>query len=390
MNEKMEKNRFTNNQIIYPGDYYVESTQNVIYFVAKKEDIVPQVLIAKDKKLINDFLAIKIDNSIDILNFTKKYGPIINIGWDEFEKVALEEKKSSFLLMKEKYPFKDVYAFPAYQFTYFYHLIVNIWELKRDIDQIAASKTFLRNFLCLLFQPYAKSDFEDSYLGIPSDGLLGRFSYFYFQSVKKEIGTMTVTSFLKALKEILIHNLEVNKGKTEEDYLWIYTEAPIINKETMEQWTITFPKELFIYTLLGYYDELLSVLRELVKTHIFDYLNASDEEIKYEVKNPDYQIYERVRELSRMLIKDIVNTYISPLRLNVNEKSGYEMANSPDYLVQILFNALSQTLVNCEVRVCKFRNCKNRFIVEKTKKNRFCCKACTDKEKKYKKRNKEE
>lgn len=60
MNEKMEKNRFTNNQIIYPGDYYVESTQNGIYFVAKKEDIVPQVLIAKDKKLINDFLAIKI------------------------------------------------------------------------------------------------------------------------------------------------------------------------------------------------------------------------------------------------------------------------------------------------------------------------------------------
>lgn len=41
-------------------------------------------------------------------------------------------------------------------------------------------------------------------------------------------------------------------------------------------------------------------------------------------------------------------------------------------------------------RVCKFRNCKSKFIVEKTKKNRFCCKACTDKEKKYKKRNGEE
>lgn len=385
----MGVNRYLNNPIIYPGEYYVESTKNGIYFVAKKEDVVPQVLIAKDKKLINDFLAIKLDNSINILNFTQKYGPIINIGWDEFEKVALEEKKSSFLLMKEKYPFKDVYAFPEYQFTYFYHLIVNIWELKKNIDQIDASKMFLRNFLCLLFQPYAKSDFEDSYLGVPSDGLLGRFSYFYFQSVKKEIGTITVTSFLIALKKILEYNLEVNKEKTEEDYQ-IYTEAPIINKETGEQWKITFSKEFLVYNWQGKYDELLSVLRELVKTHIFDYLNASEEEIKYKVENPDYQIYQRVRKLSRTLIKDIVNSYISSQKLSVNAESGYEMVNSPDYLVQILFNALAQTLANCEIRVCKFRNCKSRFIVEKTKKNRFCCKACTDKEKKYKKRNGEE
>lgn len=92
----MGVNRYLNNPIIYPGEYYVESTKNGIYFVAKKEDVVPQVLIAKDKKLINDFLAIKLDNSINILNFTQKYGPIINIGWDEFEKVALEEKNHLF------------------------------------------------------------------------------------------------------------------------------------------------------------------------------------------------------------------------------------------------------------------------------------------------------
>lgn len=286
--------------------------------------------------------------------------------------------------MKEKYPFKDVYAFPEYQFTYFYHLIVNIWELKKNIDQIDASKMFLRNFLCLLFQPYAKSDFEDSYLGVPSDGLLGRFSYFYFQSVKKEIGTITVTSFLIALKKILEYNLEVNKEKTEEDYQ-IYTEAPIINKETGEQWKITFSKEFLVYNWQGKYDELLSVLRELVKTHIFDYLNASEEEIKYKVENPDYQIYERVRKLSRTLIKDIVNSYISSQKLSVNAESGYEMVNSPDYLVQILFNALAQTLANCEIRVCKFRNCKSRFIVEKTKKIDFVARRVLIKKKSIRK-----
>ena len=372
-------------QIIYPGNYYKENTNLGIYFVAKREEVTPEKMMNSESDLMNDFLSVDIGNSDDILNFTRKYGPIIDIGWSEFEEIAVRQDPS-YHFMKDKYPFKNVYAFPGYQFEYFYHLIVNICELKGDIDRKADNKIFLRNFLLLLFQPYAKCEYEDKYLGVPCDDPLGQFSYLFFQSMQREIGTITMVSFIKAYEAIIEKNLTENVGREESCYQF-YNEAPIINKDTGEKWNILFSRELLAYGLMKEYDELLLVLKELVKTQIFDYLDGSVEDIKKNVKNPDYQIYERVRKLSRILIQDIVNTYSSSQMVRVTDNSEYEMKRNTNYLVQIIFDALSVTLVDYEVRLCRFRKCNNRFIALKGKRKDFCCKACADKEGKYKKRN---
>lgn len=377
----MNNANLNNKQIIFPGKYYKEHTDKGIYYVAKKEDVIPERMMATETKLINDFLSIDIERSDDILYFTKKYGPIINISWDEFEKASIQHNPS-YLLEKKNYPFKDVYAFPEYQFKYFYHLIVNIWELKGDIDRKSDNKCFLKNFLRLLLQPYAKCKYEDKYLGIPCDELIGRFPYFYFQSVKGEIDTFTVKSFLIALKAVVQKNLDEIEWIRVSDNDW-YNEAPIIKGETGERRNIVFPSDFLAFNVINLYDELLSVLGELLKTNIFDFLDSSDEEIKRKVKNPDYQIYERVRKLSRILIKDIVNTYISSPQLDMDEKSEYEMSSNPNYLLQILFDALSVTLVNYEVRVCGARKCNNKFIAKKGKKKNYCCKKCADSHGKY-------
>lgn len=376
------KDKDVANIMVHSGKYHKVYINQIIYIVAKESEVKAEKIKVKYPDLLNEFISIDINDIDDILNFTNKYGPIINIEWGEFEKAAIREDPR-YILGEDKYPFIGVCAFPEYQFKFFYYLIRDIWKLQKNIVEKADHKHFIRNFLQLLFQPYAKCDYEDKYLGVPCDEAIGGFSYFYSQAVKREISTTTVASFLSASNAIVELNIKRNKGKKLEDIV-ICRDISVVNKETMEKWEITFLNEFIIFAMIKEYDELFSVLNELVNTDIFDYLDASKDEIKYNVKNPNYQIYERIRKLSRKLIQDIVNTYMSPSRLDVNDELKFEVSNNVNYLIQTLFDALAVTLVDYELRVCGFRSCKTKlFIAKKGRKKDFCCKACADKENKY-------
>ena len=124
---------------------------------------------------------------------------------------------------------------------------------------------------------------------------------------------------------------------------------------------------------------------EIRGTGIFDYLECDFEEFsrKFNLKNINDDIFQKIRNLGGVLICDIINDYISSTGLSINENGDFVMEIGDKFLMNIIFDELAVLCQFYETRKCKFRKCHKYFIAKKGKEKNYCCKDCADKEIKY-------
>lgn len=355
---------------ILPGNYVRKELNGVWYIVGDEGDIKPQQMEFSDNhksELIDDFIKIDVEDSEEILNFTKSYGPIISMSLEVLKEAAKVQGKPLPADIDEIYPFQEMFTFPEYQFKYFHNLVINIWELQNDITQRKHDEKLIWDFLRLLFQPYGWYDLDPKYLGIPNDTPLAMFAEFYHEIIEK----------------INEHNIEM--------FLWVYScktlgifcarrEVNTTNYSNIEI-PNRFKKclEDKDFLVLSY------VLEEIRGTGIFDSLERSFEEFQTNVnlKGIDDEIFQAIRNLGRILICDIVNDYITSPSLSINEKGDFVMEIGDKFLMNIIFDELVVLCQFYETRKCKFRKCSRYFISKKGKEKNYCCDSCADKEIKY-------
>lgn len=370
---------------ILSGNYVRKQIDGIWYITAKESDITPQTMEFSDNhksQLIEDFISLDLESSDEILNFTRKYGPVISMGRTAFKEMekGLEDKQKKWkkippdINIDKNYPVEDTFSFPEIQFKYFHQLIVNLWDLQNDISLRRYDKKLLWNFFCLLFQPYGWHEFYNQYLGVESEMPMAMFAPIYFTITGNDclgINTQKVKEFSRIiLYNKYHHNLRriVHEG------------GKIIKKEEPEEYIRFTNNEDVLATL--------NMMTDLWETKIFDYLNFSFEEVEsyIDIKSISYDTFELIRTLGITLICDIINDYISKLSLSVDENLNLIKGSGDSWLISMIFDELVVLCQYYEMRKCKFRKCNKYFIAKKGKEKNYCCKNCADKEIKYRKR----
>ena len=355
---------------ILPGNYVRKEINGVWYIAGEEGDIRPQQMEFSDNRkseLIKDFIEINVKDSEEILNFTRRYGPIISNGLKVFKEAAIEQGKSLSPEIDKEYPIQEDFAFPEYQFKYFHDLVINIWTLHNDVIHRAHGEKLLWDFFRLLFQPYGWCDLDVKYLGVQSHIPLAMFANFYHQ-ITDEINEQSIEKFLwiTACKTMggYCGSREINTTK--------YSNIEIPNE---------FRKCLEDKDFLT----LLYVLEEIRGREIFDSLEHSFEELQAKVNldNINDGIFQIIRSLGRILICAIVNEYITAPVLSINEKGDFVMEIGDKFLMNIIFDEMVVLCQFYEARKCKFRKCDKYFISKKGKEKNYCCDECADREIKY-------
>lgn len=361
---------------ILPGNYIRKEINGVWYIVGDEKDIRPRPEEFSDNhksQMIEEFISIDVEDSEEILDFTKSYGPIIAMGLKVFKETAKMQGKSLPADIDETYPFQEAFAFPEYQFKYLHKLVINIWELQNDIAQRRHDEKLFWDFFRLLFQPYGWCDVDNKYLGIQSDMPLAMFTEFYHEMTEgyfTEIGEESVDMFTDV----------VCFGKSGRGYL--------IRKLNNEKYSkIEIPDKYKKCLEDDDFSVLTYISEKIWGRGIFDSLERSFEEFENEVnlKDIDDEIFQTIRNLGKVLICDIINDYITSPNLSINENGDFVMEIGDKFLMNIIFDELVVLCQFYETRKCKFRKCHKYFIANKEMKRQknYCCTECADKEIKY-------
>lgn len=357
-----------------PGNYKRKEINGVWYIIGDERDITPQQMEFSDNHssdMIDDFISIDVENGEKILCFTNQYGPIYSMGLKALKESANSLGRDLPDDIDEIYPVQEAFFFPEYQFKYFHKLVINIWSLQNDIAKREHGAKLFWDFLCLLLQPYGWCDLDTKYLGVQSDMPLAMFARFYHQITDK-INEQNVEKFL------WITTCKIGGGHcgSREINTTKYTNIQIPNE---------FRKCLEDKDFLT----ILYVLEEIRGRGIFDSLKCSCEEFKDEVdlNDMDDHIFGIIRNLGKILICDIVNDYITSIRLNIDEKGNFVKSSGDNWLINMIFDELTVLCQFYEIRECKANNavrkCNKPFIVKKGKEKKYCCKKCADRHKKY-------
>ena len=359
---------------ILPGDYRRKEKAGIWYIVADIDDVFAEQMEFSDKnksQIIDEFISMDLENSNEILNFTKKYGPIISTDLDSFKESAKALAKSLPQNIDEIYEIQDDLAFPEYQFKYFHELVINIWELQNDIIHREHGKRLVWNFFRLLLQPYGWCEHEYKHLGGNSKKPMMMFASIFYEIMQLRSSQIN-TNGIKEFICIMVRN------KYNQDLYKIIRDGNKVVKKEKPKEYIEFINDVDIV-------HILEIMIDLWDTEIFDYLDCSfDEfEISVELKSINDAMIQTIRDLGRILICDIVNEYITLPSLCINEKGDFVMEIGDKFLLNIIFDELVVLCQFYEVRKCKFRKCHKYFIAKKGKQKNYCCKDCADKEIKY-------
>jgi hypothetical protein len=359
---------------VLSGNFKRKDVEGISYIVAEEKDIKPRQIEFSDShksELIEQFISMDFMNIDEILGFTKKYGPIFSMGLEAFKASAEALGQKLPVDLDEIYPLKEMFSFSEYDFKYFHELVINIWNLQNDIAKKGHDKKILWDFFQLVFQPYGWCEPYPRFLGLPSDKPLAMFAELYHEIMGGEINSDQTSNFLAViLRELGVHlglktikikgkDIECDKIKLSDKY-----------KKYLED--IDF--YLLIYIMV-----------EIRGTGIFDYLECDFEEFsrKFNLKNINDDIFQKIRNLGGVLICDIINDYISSTGLSINENGDFVMEIGDKFLMNIIFDELAVLCQFYETRKCKFRKCHKYFIAKKGKEKNYCCKDCADKEIKY-------
>lgn len=370
---------------VLSGKYKRKEINGVCYIVGDERDIKPQQMEFSDNhrsELIDDFISIDVENGEEILCFTNKYGPIYCMGLKALKEIANSLGRDLPDDIDEVYPIQVTFSFPEYQFKYFHKLVINIWELQNDIAKREHDAKLFWDFLHLLFQPYGWCDLDTKYLGIQSDMPLAMFAEFYHEMTKQyfiEIKEESVDLFTDVVcfcKSDEVHLLrKSNDGR--------YTEIEIPDE---------YKKCLYDKDFMA----VICILEKIRGRGIFDSLERSYEEFKDEVdlNDMDDDIFGIIRNLGKILICDIVNDYITSIRLHIDEEGNFVKNSGDSWLISMIFDELTVLCQYYETRRCEARNktkrCDKYFIVKKRgREKKYCCKKCADRHIKYLKRNPE-
>lgn len=362
---------------ILSGNYVRKQIDGIWYITANESDITPQMMEFSDKHkspLIEDFISLDLESSDEILNFTRKYGPVICMGQKAFKETAVGLGRPIPSDVDETYPIKETFSFPEIQFKYFHQLVVNLWDLQNDISLRRYDKKLLWDFFCLLFQPYGWHESYNQHLGGKSEMPMAMFAPIYFTITGNDclgINTQKVKEFSKKI----LYN------KYHHNIISIVHEGRKIKKKEQSEEYIRFTNNEDVLVTLN-------MMTDLWETKIFDYLNFSFEEVEsyIDIKSISYDKFELIRTLGLTLICDIINDYISKLSLSVDENFNLIKESLDSWLISMIFDELVVLCQYYETRKCKFRKCNKYFIARKGKEKNYCCKNCADKEIKYRKR----
>lgn len=361
---------------ILPGNYIRKEINGVWYIVGDEKDIRPRPEEFSDNhksQMIEEFISIDVEDSEEILNFTKSYGPIISMGLKVFKETAKMQGKSLPEDIDETYPFQEAFAFPEYQFKYLHKLVINIWELQNDIAQRRHDEKLFWDFFRLLFQPYGWCDVDNKYLGIQSDMPLAMFARFYHQ--------ITENYFAKVSEQ----NIEIFLWVVASGILGMHCLRRKVNATNCSN--IEIPSEFKKCLEDKDFLAIIGVIESMRGTNVFDYLERSFEEFQTEVhlENINDEMFPMIRDLGRVLICDIINDYITSPKLSINENGDFVMEIGDKFLMNIIFDELVVLCRFYETRKCKFRKCHKYFIANKEMKRQknYCCTECADKEIKY-------
>ncbi len=104
---------------VLSGNFKRKEVRTISYIVEEKKDISPRQIEFSDSqksKLIEEFISKDFINIDEILEFTKKYGPIFSMRLEAF-KASVEAKGDNYLLeVDEDYQLKEIFASSEYEF----------------------------------------------------------------------------------------------------------------------------------------------------------------------------------------------------------------------------------------------------------------------------------
>lgn len=243
----------------------------------------------------------------------------MSIGLEVFKESGKAQGISLSADIDKIYPFQEVFTFPEYLFKYFHELVINIWELQNDITQRRHDEKLFWDFFQLVFQPYGWCDFDTKYLGIKSDMPLAMFAEFYHEMVEEvfaKIGEKEVAMFTDVFIYAKTGEMFLIKNET-----YAKTEIPDKYKKCLKD-------QDFL--------NLINIILAFSGIGIFDSLECSFEEfqIKFMFKNIDDEMFQRIRNLGKVLICDTVNEYITSPVLSINEKGNFVMEIGDKYNIK--------------------------------------------------------
>jgi hypothetical protein len=425
---------------IYPGNYEIRAHGDTIYLYQKGEDMKPADFCfydrhenkGKDKgnneEIMRAIIELDLDNDRDLMKFLRSYGLLVNV-LSDFESPTYCGVPISKETLKFLCPFSSGIAMPKILFKHNMKLLRNVFllstELSKseckdsDLDTKKNSIDILKLFLSLLFQPYTIWENKEN-LQIVIEGItpLSRFSSSYHEGTNcmpNLFLELFFPFFVEKFKKIVDENSHLKdtipsiSGTPKEE-----TDIPVFKPTSYfdecvsstqggetSNFTLKFPKIFYEDTATDDYRLLSKTLCSINRYCTYSVVRNGNIKLSFEDEAAfvsDKQLLDDLHKLSKQLIIDTLNTYISNIQFKVDHfnennltreeqekyiktKNKYSNSNAYMYnfyyqspsLLQAIFLEASSMLDEYGVGICAYPGCDKTIFFKRTR-PKSCCK----------------